>query len=455
MKMHYLVLLLISVQGFVTSSCGDYIDVDQPRTELVKATVFADDETAKAAVADIYYTLMATGFASGSSFGVGLLTSLSSDEQIYYSERSTLEYLQFNNNKLRADNFFLIRLWSDIYSVIYKANAVIEGLSATAVSPGVKDRLIGEAKFIRAFSNFYLVNLWGDVPLVLSTDYKANNVISRTASERVYEQMIRDLKDAQELLPDDYMDSNYERVRATSWAATALLSRVYLYRQDWALSEEEAGKVIANTSMFSLEPDLVKVFRTTSPEAILQLWSPTYPQDRTTFSVRSSGPLYGALRNDYVRSFEPGDKRWQVWGRTRLVNNVSYSYTLKYLDFSVPPLDYTTLFRLAEQYLIRAEARVHQDKLAEAAADINVIRQRAGLINTSSTTKTELMNDLINERKVEFLTEWGHRWFDLKRWGLAGQILSPVKPDWSDSDVLFPIPEAQIISNPSITQNPD
>jgi hypothetical protein len=455
MKAQYLTLLIMAIQVLATSSCDDYINVDKPRTELVTATVFSDDETAKSAVADIYYTLTSSGFANGGSFSVSLVTSFSSDEQVYYSTRSAAEYLQVNNNALRSDNFILARLWSGLYSVIYKANAVIEGLTTSGVSPGLKNRLTGEAKFIRAFCHFYLVNLWGDVPLILSTDYKANNVIGRTVSNEVYDQIIQDLKGAQELLPGDYTDSNNERVRATSWAATAFLSRVYLYRAEWQLAETEADKIISNSSMFFLEPDLDKVFRKTSPEAILQLWSDNYPQDRNSFSVSASGPSLGALRTDYVMSFEPGDQRWAVWGRTRVLNNVSHLYTLKYRDFSYPPLDYTTILRLAEQYLIRAEARIQQDKLAEAAADINEIRKRAGLAKTSSATKTELMNDVMNERKAELFTEWGHRWFDLKRWGLAEQILLPLKPEWNNSDVLFPIPEPQIISNPSITQNPD
>lgn len=436
-------------------SCEEFVDVGPPRTELIQATVFADNVTAESAMLDIYFAMKSSGFASGSATSISLLTSFSSDEQTYHSTSSANLYLQFNNNELKADNLFIERLWSEMYRVIFKANSIIEGLTSSKnVSNDVRNRLIGEAKFIRAFCHFYLVNLWGDVPLIVTTDYKQNNVAGRTAIADVYNQIVRDLTDAIDVLPADFSLSKGERIRANKWTATALLARVYLYTEQWTEAEIQASRLIENTEVFSLEDDLEKVFRKTSPEAIFQLWSNTFPSDRNSFAVYPFGPLYGAMRQDYVSTYEVNDQRWQVWGTEVDANETIYPCYFKYLDFSTPPLDYSTVFRLAEQYLIRAEARLRQQKLTEAKEDIDVIRNRAGLPASSSNSEGQLFDDIVRERKSEFATEWGHRWFDLKRWNIASQVLSTIKPGWSSSDELYPIPESQIINNPLITQNP-
>ncbi|MEI9809774.1 MAG: RagB/SusD family nutrient uptake outer membrane protein [Bacteroidota bacterium] len=192
----------------------------------------------------------------------------------------------------------------------------------------------------------------------------------------------------------------------------------------------------------------------TSKEAIFQLWSESTPGERNLFIVSTIGPIYGSVRPATANSFETGDQRWTVWGRSRVVSGVTYYYTLKYLSFSLPPLDYFTVLRLAEQYLIRAEARAQQNDINGAKADINIIRTRAGLGNTTANDEPSLLLAVEDERKHEFFNEWGHRWFDLKRMGRADAVLAPIKPQWKSTAVLFPIPEAQIINNPNTTQNP-
>ena len=116
------------------------------------------------------------------------------------------------------------------------------------------------------------------------------------------------------------------------------------------------------------------------------------------------------------------------------------------------------VLRLPEQYLIRAEARIHQGNLNGAMADINVIRKRAGLELLSSNTvdikADALMNIVLEERRKEFFTEWGHRWLDLKRTRRSEAILSPGNPSWENTDVLYPIPQQERIKNSNLSQNP-
>src|SRR5699024_8636093 len=113
-------------------------------------------------------------------------------------------------------------------------------------------------------------------------------------------------------------------------------------------------------------------------------------------------------------------------------------------------LEYSILFRLAEQYLIRAEARVHLGKIAKAQNDLNKIRNRAGLPNTIAHTEKELVEAIIQERQIELFTEYGQRWFDLKRTHKAAEALSPIKPNWKDTDILLPLPESELELNPNL-----
>lgn len=442
---------------FFVFSCDEFVEIDPPRTDLVRATVFTSDETAEAAVADIYYTMKTSGFAAGSRSSISVFGSISSDDLIFYGRNSVLEYKQFNDNTLQVNNLLIANLWSGIYNIIYKCNAVIEGLMASStVTENKKNGIVGEAKFIRAFCHFHLLNLWGDVPLIVSTDYKTNNLMLRTPRDQVYQQIIMDLKDSQSLLTNDYSISKNERVRANKAAATALLARVYLYNQDWSNAEIEATTIINDSSQFSLEQDLTIVFRTTSHEAIFQLWSEQYPNEYATFLIHPSiGPLLGALNPQLVDNFEVGDQRKIAWVTSVAYGGTNYLGSNKYKSFAIPPDDYSTVLRLAEQYLIRAEARVQLNNLPEAIADINVIRNRAGLVNTISTTQADLLNDVMRERRLELFAEWGHRWFDLKRTGQADVVLGLAKPEWNTEDVLYPIPEIQLISNPGMTQNPN
>jgi hypothetical protein len=107
---------------------------------------------------------------------------------------------------------------------------------------GLRSQLIGEAKFVRAFCYFYLVNLFGDVPLVTSTSYTVNTGLGRTSVNEIYQQIIQDLKEAQEMLSTSYPTPG--KVRPNKWAATALLARAYLYMGNWADAEAQATAII-------------------------------------------------------------------------------------------------------------------------------------------------------------------------------------------------------------------
>ena len=112
------------------------------------------------------------------------------------------------------------------------------------------------------------------------------------------------------------------------------------------------------------------------------------------------------------------------------------------------------VFRLAEIYLIRAEAAMNLNKFSDAKADINIVRIRAGLSNILANDLSSLKLAIEQERRAEFFCEWGHRWYDIKRTGRANTILSPLKgATWQSTDTLWPIPQQEINLNPSLSQN--
>lgn len=442
--------------GIFIAGCSEFIVVEAPRTDLVRATVFTDDKPATAAIVDIYENMSEGGFASGNGYNsFTLLSSFSSDEWMNVNN-SQSEYQQFSDNELDFRSFFVGNAWADLYRYIYKANALIEGLaSSSGVSEPLKKQLEGEAKFIRAFCHFYLVNLWGDIPLVLTTDYRANSRIARTDKIEVYEQIINDLNEAQMLLSNDYSFSESERVRPNKWVAKAFLARVYLYTEDWTNAEILATSVIDNTNLFNLESDLGSVFLKNSRESIWQLHSNTIPNDLICFLI-TTGPIHGQLRPEFMDVFEEEDARKAQWIDSVTNAQNIYFFPAKYKGVD-PVTEYSTVMRLAEQFLIRAEARAQLNKLTgagSAQSDLNQIRSRANLSNTTAVTKDDLLEEIVHERRVELFSEWGHRWLDLKRTGRLDDVLSSLKPDtWQATDALYPIPESQILNDPAMAQS--
>jgi len=162
---------------------------------------------------------------------------------------------------------------------------------------------------------------------------------------------------------------------------------------------------------------------------------------------------------------EPADKR-KTWVRTVTVSGKQYNSPYKYkLNTSAPREEYNMVLRLAEQYCIRAEARAMLDQLPDAVNDLNTIRKRAGLADlTNITTQTRAIAAVEQERRIELFAEWGHRWFDLKRWPASrpthpnekriDEVMNALRPaTWKTTAVLWPIPSTEIIRNPSLTQN--
>lgn len=481
----YSSIILLFAALFSTMSCEKMVEVDVPGNRIAADNAYSSDITAIAVLNGIYSRMSNTGLDAAASIpNISFWAGLSSDELSLYSGSNAILTSYYRNNL--SVNRGGSQFWVSAYSYIYSANAAIEGLTkSTSLTSEIKQQLTGEAKFIRAFFYFYLVNLYGDAPLALSTDYATNALLSRSSKEKVYQQIISDLKDAQELLADGYVredarrlyaPSSAERVRPSRPAATALLARVYLYTGDFVNAESAATTLINNNAYFDLEP-LSQVFKKNNKEAIWQLQPVSSPNVNTpeaykfVLSYGASGvnfqhPVY--LSNSLLTSFETDDQRKVNGNWINVFANSSgtYYYPYKYKDVSigvgVQPTEYSTLLRLGEQYLIRAEARAWLgNNLNGAINDLDKIRGRAGLpliITTNpSISQSALIEKILHERQVELFTELGHRWLDLKRTGKVDAVMTieTLKKGgaWNNFQQLYPIHLLDIQRNPNLKQN--
>lgn len=430
-------------------SCKKFVDIPPPIDQISSETVFTTDAKARDAVSSIYGQMINGGASYFSKQQLSVVAGLASDELSRFNPNT--ELTEILNNEMQASNSSNSALWKSFYQTIYYANACKEGLEASsAISSALKTQLLAEVVFLRAFCHFYLVQLYGDVPLVLSTSQEINSVIPRTSSKSVYEQLIQDLLSAAEHLPVTFKDG--ERIRPTRWSAKALLARIYLYRQQWNDAKAQASDVIGS-GLFTL-PLPSTVFLKNSGEAIWQLRPLTgiLPEIRET---RPSGTVPKVfLRPAVAASFSPGDLRLQHWTGSVVNSGVPYIYPSKYKNISATVTEYYMLLRAAEQYLIRAEAKAMLGEHEPAIDDVNVIRERAALTALPYTlSAAELITAIEQERLHEFFSEFNHRWFDLKRTQRLHPVLSPLKPNWQATDTLFPIPLIEMMRNPNMTQN--
>ena len=475
MSKKYKLAILFLLSFSLLVSCKKFVEIPPPSTELLSSGVFVNQSAATAAQTQIYTTMESLSESYNAAAQEGLLA----DELTNYS--TDIPFREFYSNSMKSVD--ILQPWTSGYNYIYQANAVISGLeNYSGISASVGAQLKGEALLSRAFWYFYLTNCYGAIPLPTTTNYAANALLSRTPQTQVYQQVVSDLKTAQNLLSTNYVDASdttatTDRIRPNKYAASALLARTYLFAGSYDSAAQQATLVINNSAVYQLT-GLDSVFLANSTEAIWQI-PPVQPtsnpatsdgQEFILLAAPQSAGSQGATNNcttispQLMSAFETGDNRMTHWisffndGTT----NWYFPYKYKVYDASsysnIP--EYTMVLRLAEQYLIRAEAYAQQGNLGSAVADLNTIRNRAGLVNYSgSMDKASILTTILHERQVELFTEWGHRWFDLQRTGNINTVMSVVTPQkggsWNPSWALYPIPLTEINIDRNLTQNPN
>ncbi|HEX6371674.1 MAG TPA: RagB/SusD family nutrient uptake outer membrane protein [Longimicrobium sp.] len=364
-----------------------------------------------------------------------------------------------------AANTALPGLWGSAYQGIDRANNVLAAL------PGLESefdedeyaQLAGEAHFVRALNYFNLVNFFGGVPLVTTPiDAVPDDVRqARNSQAEIFAFIEAELAQARAGLPELGSDA---AGRASYEAATALLARAHTYQREWAQAYALADEIIESHT-FSLEPQYENAFeKEQTDEAIFEIpFTVTDPGSLAFwFFPGSMGGRYGiAPSSNLVNSFEEGDARFDV---AIAPDPAGDHFGNKYTDISTTADDIPVL-RLAEMYLIRAEAAARMGDFAQALEDVNVLRERAGLEGYDATTgdldedgtleAAEVLEIVLVERRHELFYE-GHYFFDLKRFAdvVAAAQSRLTTLGITTNKLIFPIPQREIDANPALIQNP-
>ncbi|WP_417886289.1 RagB/SusD family nutrient uptake outer membrane protein [Zunongwangia sp.] len=451
------------------SSCEDYLDIPAPSDAFYEENTFVNDATTATTINGILADLSVSYYVSD----LGLNTGLYADE-FTLNQTNSISYQRYYNDDLSSNN--APSYWGDFYSLVYRVNAIIEGINKTDAILSNKDQYLGEAYFIRAFSFYYLTNLYGDIALPTTSDYEVNNKLSRRSQEEAFQQIINDLEMAETLLAEDYKTSDgtttTSQARPNKTAAQALLSRVLLYTENWQ-KVEEISSAILNGTQQSLLP-LENVFKTDSQAMIWELMpnnnENSYMRYVPDYNIYMGWDYGGDLAYDFsyapvylsesqLGAFEEGDQRFEKWTYTVELAGATYYLPYKYQS-KVAGEEASAMLRIAEQYLINAKANAELGNLEAAVSRINEVRNRAGLLPITATSKQEVLAALAKERRAEFFAEDGYRFFDLKRTNTIDEVMSEAvknktvagKASWSSYKQYWPISYSEINANPNLEQ---
>lgn len=480
-KINKITLALVVVMTLLAATaCENYLEIPLPSSSVSTEGAFKSRQVIDKMMYDMYAKF--TDFLIVPSWPSRAWECFA-DNSYNPTTSGTLLELQECNVQVESQSSNMLD-WPGTYQVIMLANTMLEGLpeaDAVGLDEDTREAYIAAAKTVRAYSYFSLVRIFGDVPLVTSTNVEKIKFIGRTPVSEIYAQIESDLLDAIEVLPQEVGEPYYINCR---YIPQAILANVYLTQGKWTEAEAAATAVI-NSGNYVLDGDLENVFLQTSTETVMATghcndfsgegartaYNNAWICTPMGFLYELGQPSFPALSEDLVTSFEAGDKRKEKW--VVLINTLGYEndnnrmFQNKYKTgwlvdvLPEPGMEEDNKFiRLAEIYLIRAEARARKTNpdLAGSASDLNKIRNRAGLANTSATTQTALTDAILHERRVELFFENGARWFDLVRTGKADAVLSviPYKTDnWKSYMVLAPLPPEEMSKNPNLNpQNP-
>jgi hypothetical protein len=441
-------MLIVSL--YVAAGCDSVLDV-QPVNELTEESAIVDAAGARAAVAGIY-----DGLQLGAYYGGFFLIFSDLPSNDVEHTGTFTAYADANANRITADNSQIAGIWDALYATVGRANIVIERLpTVSGLAVDERDRLLGEAYFLRALTFHNLVKLWGDsadsslgvpIPTVVPRSVAEASGIARATTGATYAQILSDLNRAEQLI-------GVQRAprRASLGAVRAIRARVQLYRARWAEAEAAADQVLAMG--YALAPNYSDLFTpdgTETPEDVFKVaftpvefnWMGYYYRARAAGGRQEVAPT-ATLEALYP----PGDVR-RTW-------SIAYVGVRRYGSKwpTGAGAEHIYVIRLAEVMLIKAEAAARQGRLVQAIQAINPIRQRAGLapINPTGMTQQQVLDAILRERRLELAME-GDRWPDLVR---RGRALIELGITNRPEQRLFPIPLKEIdVTNPPLQQNP-
>lgn len=451
-------ILKYSLLIFSLSSCEKFVEVDIRSGELLQETVFKDSLNAEAAIIGLYLNIVSNNIEGMLTGGMTLITGLNGDE--LQPQNTSAVYTEVYENNMSVENSVALNAWAQSFKLIYNANACIEGITKmNNISDSKRRQLLGEALLIRSALYFYLTQIYGDLPLILTTNYEENKTAKRVSQTQIFNQIIDDLNNAKKYLKS----LNYITYRANYYAVLGFLSRVHLFLGNYEESRILTEQIISS-NLFQLETNLNNVFLKSSKEVIWSLYNnentnTTGTKEGMTFIPNTSTvlPAY-ILTSNVISHFHDYDLRKSSWINSNKVNGINYFFPFKYkYGRSVSGgtmLEQYAIIRLAEIYLISAESNARVNNIYKAVIDLNLIRVRAGLDPiTNNISQKELLDHIYLERKRELFCEWGTRWLDLVRLEQLSDEMKKNKSTWKDYNRYLPIPRVEIESNPFLLQN--
>lgn len=437
----------------ITMGCEKFLEVDDPNNQILQEMVFKDKNLAYAALADVYSNLRTNTMLNGSLNGIGTLTGCYTDELSSVSNQ-TVDFKAFYELGVQQNTTVIGTIWTNAYKQIYAVNNIIEGVgrSGAYLDVATTAQILGEAYFIRAFLHFYLVNLYGGIPYVAGTSYLENQTVSRQPVAEVYDRIEADYLQAEQRLTDTYPTASRSRINRAG--VRLALARLYLYSKKYDLAKNRAELVIQNP-LYPMEQDLSKTFLKDSKSAVWQ-FMPVEVGANTLegqyYIFVSLPPQNVVLSTGFLNSFEPNDLRKLKWIKSLSNATMNYAHPFKYTqnNKTTASLEYSVVLRVEEAYLILAEAENELNNTQAALNALNKLRSRAGLPLLSNLGTGELRSAVMDERRHELFTEFGHRFFDLKRNGLLKTYMPSVKPNWKEYMELLPLPENELLANPNL-----
>lgn len=492
---------LILVLVFSFSSCVDL--EEKPIGILAPESLFKSTRDVEIAIFGAYGWI-ASERLYGRQFVSALM--LRSDMADIGDRGTPAERQQMNDFNMDSNNGMIRSFWPYWYQTISATNAAIAGAEGLKLSESEINPLIAEARFVRAFSYYHLVRVFGDIPYVdyFITDPEAVADISKTTASLVYEGIINDLKFAKEWLPDTY--SGNIKSRPTKGTAASYLSSVYLTLENFQNAYTEAKWVIDNRSKFGyeLEPDYQELFRATNGDNAEHIFTVDFLGSQSGGGGANDDimvPMTGVRGADHQgwSVCVPSMKVFNDWDERDYRKYVSFDDSIKVKGVLVPytKFDNTqrphiakysrypgnssgdgrysdhnySAFRYAEVLLIAAEASIEVNGANnEATGYINQIRQRArnwdGAVTvfpedvSPGLTKAQLIDLVLEERRIELSFEY-KRWYDIKRRNLGDAVFKgpnarePHENFNSSRDYLMPLPTTELEVNPNLgPQNP-
>lgn len=448
---YFIKAVMLTVIVEVAVSCEKLIETDFPNNQIASDLVFEDEQTAEAALAGLYSGMWETSMYSGGINGKGALLGTYTDDLTCFYTSASNGVLDLYFNQQLPTNSAVTAFWTSAYQLIYSANSIIEGVGKSkSLSQTVKDRVRSEALLVRSMLYMDLFQIFGEVPYTDTTDYLINSTLKRMPEGEFLTKVETDLSESVNLLPVGYR--NAERIYPNKYAGYVALAKMKMLLKKWNESEVICS-VIMQASLFSYQNDISKVFQKSGSHIIWQL-KPKNTNDATKEASLynfTAAPMSFAMNPNLVSSFSAADLRRQHYF-TAVPFGAQINYKpAKYKNLAVNnPTEYSVIYRLDEVYLMQAENFLQQNKTPEAIPLINRSRQRAGLPALPSTLGvTEAMTELRQEKRREFFTEQGIRFFDLKRWGMLDQLNS-VKPNWKSSYEKWPLPQKELLVNPNL-----